>query len=103
MTVYVVKQGSVKHNLARFTCRQCDTEFLADHHSYEASHHRNETSYNTTCVCCGAMVYTGRLEIMTQQQLENLNRSSYAAPGSALHPGPYSVTTGEGFSSGQYP
>ena len=72
MTVYVVKQGSVKHNLARFTCRQCDTEFLADHRSYEASSHRNETTYEAACVCCRAIVYTDRLETVTQQQLNEL-------------------------------
>jgi RNase P subunit RPR2 len=72
MTVYVVKLGSVKHSLARFTCRQCDTEFLADHRSYEASSHRNETTYNTTCVCCGSRAHTDRLETVTQQQLNEL-------------------------------
>lgn len=76
MTQYLLKEGSLKVQVAQFTCENCDAEFLSD--SFESVDFK--TGFKDTCPCCRRICYTESLQTRTRAQLSALERVKNERP-----------------------
>ena len=63
----ILKWGVKKKKLAKFVCKHCECEFLAEdeEYKYEFCHWDDESWYSITCPCCKKLIRVKKLDIET--------------------------------------